>query len=193
MYARNAATTTADNVVPSPCARTNAASHTSAGTRTALTVTVHGTVAGQGSKRHVGRGVLIESSKRVKPWREAVRAAAAHAIEEWEAEHVDDPAGQQRFWQPYAGPVRVNVKLTFTRPRSHFRSGRFSDVLRPDAPVFKASPPDLDKALRATFDALTDAGVWCDDSRVAAVLASKVYGDRPGAVITITPIRDETS
>lgn len=155
-----------------------------------LTIVVHGTVAGQGSKRHVGRGILIESSKRVKPWREAVRAATVHAIGEWEASCEAGCHG--RVWQPYAGPVRVNVKFTFTRPRSHYRTGRFSDVLRPDAPVFKASPPDLDKALRASFDAITDAGVWTDDARVVYVLASKSYGDRPGAEIAITPIGDET-
>ena len=58
--------------------------------------------------------------------------------------------------------------------------------------MFKASPPDLDKALRASFDAITDAGVWTDDARVVYVLASKSYGDRPGAEIAITPIGDET-
>lgn len=35
-----------------------------------------GAPAPQGSKRHVGRGVLIESSSKVRPWRETVKAAA---------------------------------------------------------------------------------------------------------------------
>jgi Holliday junction resolvase RusA-like endonuclease len=35
-------------------------------------------------------------------------------------------------------------------------------------------PPDLDKLLRATFDALTQARVWEDDSRVVWVQACKV-------------------
>lgn len=39
----------------------------------------YGTPAPQGSKRHVGRGVMIESSKNLKPWREAVKYAALAA------------------------------------------------------------------------------------------------------------------
>ena len=35
------------------------------------------------------------------------------------------------------------------------------------------------QALRATFDALTEAGIWRDDKLVAQVTASKVYGVRP--------------
>lgn len=38
---------------------------------------VAGTPAPQGSKRHVGGGRLIEMSKKVKPWRALVAAAAA--------------------------------------------------------------------------------------------------------------------
>ena len=43
----------------------------------ALTFRVYGTPAPQGSKRHVGRGVMVESSKKVAPWRQDVVAAAA--------------------------------------------------------------------------------------------------------------------
>ena len=38
---------------------------------TPITLTVRGLPAPQGSKRHIGRGVMVESSKRVKPWRDA--------------------------------------------------------------------------------------------------------------------------
>ena len=43
--------------------------------------TVHGLPAPQGSKRHVGKGVMVESSKYVKPWREAVKAETAELFE----------------------------------------------------------------------------------------------------------------
>ena len=128
---------------------------------TGLTFTAYGIVAGQGSKRHVGNGVMIEQSKRVKPWRAAVRDAALTAITEWE--HLG------RTWVPYAGPVYVTATFIARRPKSHYRTG-------------------VDKALRATFDALTAAGIWRDDKLVAQVAASKVYGDRPGARIHVEPI-----
>jgi Holliday junction resolvase RusA-like endonuclease len=45
-----------------------------------LIVTVHGNPAPQGSKRHVGGGVMVEMSKAVKPWREAIKHAALAVI-----------------------------------------------------------------------------------------------------------------
>ena len=39
-------------------------------------IPVLGLPAAQGSKKHVGRGILVESSKKVAPWRQDVRYAA---------------------------------------------------------------------------------------------------------------------
>ena len=64
----------------------------------ALTVIVYGTPAPQGSKRHVGHGRMIEQSKRVKPWRNDVKAAAETAIVEWE-QRRPLPSGVGRCWE----------------------------------------------------------------------------------------------
>jgi hypothetical protein len=48
---------------------------------TLLRVDVYGLPAPQGSKRHVGGGRMIEASKKVGPWREAVvRASTLDAL-----------------------------------------------------------------------------------------------------------------
>lgn len=143
----------------------------------ALTITVYGLPAPQGSKRHLGHGVLVESSKYVKPWREAVKAAA-----------YDGPRRA-----PLDCPVLVDMVFTFNRPKGHFRTGRNAHLLRDSAPARPASPPDLSKLARSTEDALTDAGIWRDDARVCEYRRlAKVYAgsDRdalhiPGAVIRI--------
>lgn len=116
----------------------------------------------QGSKRHVGNGVMIEQSKRVRPYRKALTAAAIAA----KGKH---PA--------FDGPVRVNATFVFQRPKSH-KKGSF--------PVTR-STGDLDKLLRSTFDALTDAGVWGDDSQVTSVNASKLYGESDQVILLIEP------
>lgn len=148
---------------------------------TGLAFTVHGTPAGQGSKRHVGRGVMIEQSKRVRPWREAVKHAALDAIAAWESTRSTP-------WTPLMEPVHITVTVRIPRPKSHYRTGRFADILRDDAPTYAPNTPDLDKALRAIFDALTDAGVWRDDRQVVAVYATKVYDSRPGAVVRVEAV-----
>lgn len=122
---------------------------------------VPGVPAPQGSKRHVGRGVLIESSKAVGPWRERV-ALAAHS-------HARVLLG---------GPVSVDLVFVLPRPKSAPK--------RTTPPAIKR--PDLDKLARAILDALT--GVWfADDSAVVSLFASKRLAEieeSPGVHITIT-------
>ena len=99
-----------------------------------VSFTVHGLPAPQGSKRHVGRGVMVESSKRVKPWRGAVKAAAESAMWAWEKRRPLE-AGVSRAWEPLTGPVSVTVTFRFPRAASHYGTGRNAASLRADAPT----------------------------------------------------------
>lgn len=138
-----------------------------------LKITVIGTPAPQGSKRAVGRDrkgrvILIEQSKNVKPWREAVV---------WAAREVLDGTF------PVEGPLHMRVVFTMRRPKSARK-----------AKLWPSVRPDLSKLLRSTEDALTDAGVWYDDAQVVSVEAVKVYTgdpmalDVPGAEIVISRV-----
>lgn len=143
----------------------------------ALTITVHGQPAPQGSKRHVGRGVMIESSKHVKPWREAVKHAAIGARDEWRTGWFND------HWTPLDGPLVASMVFTLRKPASAPKRRR----------TWPDRTPDLSKLLRATEDALTDAGIWADDARVVEYARlAKVFPDEgidaldiPGAVIRV--------
>jgi len=141
---------------------------------------VYGTPAPQGSKRAfavrgkggipTGRIAVIESSHdRVKSWRQAVIDAALS----------DDDA--------IAEPLAVKMLFFLARPKSHYRTGRNADRLRENAPRRPAKMPDLSKLVRATEDALTDAGLWRDDAQVVEISAMKYWADSrpPGAVIVI--------
>ena len=143
-----------------------------------IRIRVNGTPAPQGSKRHVGNGRMVEMSKAVGPWREAVRAETQRAFHGLRAE--DFPGV----------PPAVSVALTFTlpRPRGHFRTGRNAHLLRDQAPTYPGRP-DLDKLVRAVLDGLTTGGAFTDDGQVAVLSARKVYanGEPPGAVIEIKP------
>lgn len=137
---------------------------------THVAIDVLGIPAPQGSKRHVGRGILVESSTKVGPWREAVVAAATN----------QGAANRQ-----LDGPIHVDVSFYFPRPKRHYRA---NGDLKPAAPYVHAVTPDIDKVLRATLDALTQAAVITDDARVQHVEARKLYAtsDRaPGALILV--------
>lgn len=127
---------------------------------------VRGLPAPQGSKRHVGRGVMIESSKHVEPWRQDVRAAA----EAWIAARPG--------LYPIDGPLSVDMVFSMPRPKGHYGTGRNAHLLKASAPSYPQGMPDLSKLVRSTEDALTSAGLWKDDARVVEYgRLAKVYVD----------------
>ena len=135
---------------------------------------VAGTPAPQGSKSVSKTGHLYETSRRVKPWRDAVAATALTVL---------------RGAGPLSGPVAVEISFRFRRPRAHYATGRNLGELRPSAPQHHVQRPDVDKLARSTLDALTSAGVFADDCQVVSLVATKEWDSlSPGATIAITPI-----
>jgi crossover junction endodeoxyribonuclease RusA len=129
------------------------------------------TPAPQGSKRHVGGGRMVESSPKVKPWREAVRQEALKTGLAITAE-----------------PVYLHLLFRFTRPKGHYNA---KGKLKPSAPMAHITRPDLDKLQRSTLDGLTGV-LFHDDSQVAFVVASKEYalpGELEGCQIEIKEIK----
>jgi crossover junction endodeoxyribonuclease RusA len=131
-------------------------------------IIVRGIPAPQGSKRHVGGGRMVEQSKAVGPWREAVRAQTQQAMES------PDPSG---WIERFEGPVSVFINFYLPRPKS-----------LPKKVTLHAKRPDLDKLGRAVLDGLTDGGAWLDDSQVNRLMLTKHYATEqiaPGCRIDI--------
>lgn len=151
---------------------------------TTLSITVHGTPAPQGSKNVNRHGAVYESSEAVRPWRVAVTDAAVMALR-----GLKDTWGKD--WAPLSGPVGLEVYFHVRRLKGHYGTGRNAGKIKLSAPVYPPVQPDLSKLIRATEDALTDAGVWRDDAQVVAIMASKYYANDgfTGAHITITEYR----
>lgn len=149
------------------------------GDRCRLVIEVFGIPGPQGSKAFKGtfkgkdgrtHAKLVESSAKVKPWREAVKWAAREAM---------DRAG---LTAPLDGALRVRMVFTLPKPKSAPKT----------RVTFPARKPDGSKLQRSTEDALTDAGVWTDDARVVEWIGAKRYpgeGDgalsAPGVLITV--------
>ena len=118
---------------------------------------------------------MVESSKRVKPWRRQVAAAYR--------DHC--------FGDVLIGPLTLTVYFYLPRPKAHYGTGRNAGILKDSAPVEHLTMPDLDKLVRAVGDALTRLA-WRDDSQIVAWHAYKQYAatDHPvGAWITIQEVR----
>ena len=125
---------------------------------------IDGEPAPQGSKTGFiknGRVVMVESSKKVKPWREAVAAQT-----------------QAKVQAALQNPVEIALVFHLPKPKTVTRK-------------WPAVKPDLDKLIRSTFDGLTTGGLYTDDALVIAVSASKQYAtDRIGCQIIASEIQD---
>jgi crossover junction endodeoxyribonuclease RusA len=122
---------------------------------------IWGTAAPQGSKRHVGNGVMLESSDRVRPWRQDVRFAALEKRPpDWDM----------------TTPMRLDLVFWFARPASHYGTKNGALYLKPSAPAQPVSARlgDVDKLSRAVLDALTGVA-YLDDRQVILLQASKGY------------------
>ena len=90
-------------------------------------------------------------------------------------------------------PVEINLTFRFERPQSHYGTGRNRNVLKPGAPTYPTGRNigDVDKLERAVFDALTQGGLWLDDSLAVTGERRKVWAtppiDLPGLTIRVRP------
>lgn len=133
-----------------------------------MKIVVYGSPAPQGSKKFLGtykgsdgrvHGMMGESSKRVKPWREDVKAAALI---------VRNGAA------PLDGPLVARMVFTLQKPASAPKRRR----------TWPDKKPDASKLIRSTEDALKDAGVYADDARIVEYSrVAKVFpGEDPEAL-----------
>ena len=129
----------------------------------------------QGSKSYMGSGRLVESCKRVKPWRYAVEIEVRRQM-------------RKQDYSMIRGACHVQLEFRFHRPKSHFTTNKQLAAAAPRHYTVKKN--DIDKCCRSTLDALTDT-VIADDSLVISMNAEKRYctgEERAGALITIVPI-----
>ncbi|MFF0395104.1 RusA family crossover junction endodeoxyribonuclease [Streptomyces sp. NPDC005248] len=153
----------------------------------AFEVVVLGLPGPQGSKRHVGSGRMLESSAKVKPWREAVVWASRQA------------RLKIKDYTPLIGPLAAEMTFSFNRPKGHFGTGRNAGIVKDSAPLRPSVTPDLSKLARSTEDALTTAAAYRDDALIVEYRRlGKWYTtdhglvpgvlDAPGCTIRLWPI-----
>lgn len=124
---------------------------------------VVGVPIGQGSKKAfvnktTGRAVVVdEKSRALKDWRAAIANAARD-----ELGRVPRP--------PMDGPIEVKIYFRFANSKS--------DPYR----FWHAVKPDLDKLVRAVFDALTEGGAIRDDARICALTTKKRFANQSETV-----------
>ena len=126
-----------------------------------------------GSKRgfyiaKIKRVVIVDANPNSKDWKTDVKHEA------------------QRNYSDALLECPIYLKLTFfqLRPKSHYRSGKNSHLLKDSAPIYPASKPDVLKLARGVEDAITGV-IWKDDAQIVDEFLKKRYGEQPGCEIEI--------
>jgi Holliday junction resolvase RusA-like endonuclease len=115
-----------------------------------------------------GRVVIVEDAKNNKPWRQSVQV---FALQEYKG-------------PPLGGALSLSIRFVMPRPKGHYRTGKFSELLKDSAPTYHTKKPDTTKLIRSTEDALTGI-LWRDDAQVVSQTVVKTYGPVPGAHIMV--------
>jgi hypothetical protein len=143
--------------------------------------------------RRAGGSVVVNvttDNAALSKWRKRVAEQAREAL-------GAEPSFTGRAWPLEGVGFRVQEIAYFRRPDGHYGTGRNAASLKPAAPARPIvrssnaeSAPDVDKLLRACFDALSGV-VWKDDAQVTDVVGRKRFavptpdGDGVRAVILV--------
>jgi Holliday junction resolvase RusA-like endonuclease len=130
---------------------------------------VYGQPQQAGSKRHVGRGRIIDDNPRAAEWKRDIAQVAGQSADDL-----------------FEGAVRLSARFFLPRPGGHFGTGRNAGHLRPSAPTWPATRPDVDKLARAVLDGVVGI-LLRDDAQVVQLEASKHYGEPVRLEVEVGP------
>jgi Holliday junction resolvase RusA-like endonuclease len=122
-----------------------------------------------------------------------------------------DAANKYLPKEPWDGPLKVKLLFYFKRPKHHYRTGKFADMLKEDADYWHVKRKgkqvenlfpittyisiiiiviaiDLDNLVKFVLDALNKKA-YIDDSQICIINTAKLYtDDRPRTEVVISKI-----
>ena len=139
---------------------------------------VPGKASPSGSKKafahpKTGRIIVMDTAKRKDSWQSRVSLFASQAMSD-----------VKLTAEEFSGPVVMTIQFYFSRPKSHFRTGKNAHLLKADAPQNHVKKCDLTKLVRCTEDALSGIA-WKDDCQVIERLESKGWADEDAVKILL--------
>tara|TARA_B110000444_G_C18779591_1_gene566741 strand:+ start:702 stop:1337 length:636 start_codon:yes stop_codon:yes gene_type:complete len=95
--------------------------------------------------------------------------------------------------KPLEGSLKMTFYFVFKRPKKHYRSGKYSDQLKPKSPLIHQVKPDLSNVVKFYEDALgLTKFFYHDDKQISYIKGYKFYGKQGRVKLIIEEISDET-
>jgi Holliday junction resolvase RusA-like endonuclease len=78
-------------------------------------------------------------------------------------------------------PIRCVLRFYCKRPKTHYKTGKFSNILKDNSPKYNVNNKDLDNMVKFVLDALNDK-LYVDDSLIYEINCSKLYSEGEGYI-----------
>lgn len=88
---------------------------------------------------------------------------------------------------PINSPIKLDIVFHFSRPKSHYRTGKNAHLLKDDVSEWHVARPDCDNCIKFVMDSLNKI-YWRDDSLICSTSILKRYSTKPRTEITITKL-----
>ena len=79
--------------------------------------------------------------------------------------------------KPLGKPIKAELYFYELRPKSHYRTGKYSGELKQSAPKYNVVKKDIDNFVKFVFDSL-NKHLYNDDSQIFELICGKYYSDR---------------
>lgn len=89
--------------------------------------------------------------------------------------------------EPFKTPLSVAIFFYFSRPKSHFKTGKNSHILKDGASIWHTSKPDVDNLAKFVLDSMNKV-YWKDDSYICSCRIVKHYSENPRTEILISTL-----
>ena len=73
-------------------------------------------------------------------------------------------------------PIKCILFFYSSRPRSHYRTGKFSNELKPTSPEYNMCKKDIDNMAKFVLDALNNK-LYIDDAQIIELHCKKLFSD----------------
>ena len=78
-------------------------------------------------------------------------------------------------------PIKCNLNFYCKRPKSHYKTGKNSHLLKDTAPKYNTNNKDLDNMVKFILDALNDK-LYVDDCQIVEINCKKMYSEGNGYI-----------
>jgi Holliday junction resolvase RusA-like endonuclease len=86
--------------------------------------------------------------------------------------------------RPLEGQIMLFATFYMPRPKKHFRTGKYANILKDGVPEYVTSTPDLSNLIKLYEDILQPS-FYLDDSQICRIQAEKIYSKQPRTEIII--------